>query len=71
MKMSLIVTIAGGIVILTIISVLILIPYEKSDVVEIDLFTSNKEMQPVETPEIQEKLDEIEKINLENKFSPR
>ncbi len=44
MKMSLIVTIAGGIVILTIISVLILIPYEKSDVVEIDLFTSNKEM---------------------------
>ncbi len=71
MKMSLIVTIAGGIVILTIISVLILIPYEKSDVVEIDLFTSNKEMEPVETPEIQEKINEIEKINLENKFSPK
>ena len=71
MKMSLIAIIAGGIGILTIISVLILVPYEKSDVVEIDLFTSDVEIQPVETPEIQEKLDEIEKKNLENEYSPK
>ena len=71
MKMSLIAIIAGGIGILTIISVLILVPYEKSDVVEIDLFTSDVEMQPVETPEIQEKLNEIEKKNLENEYSPK
>jgi len=71
MKMSLIGIIAGGIGILTIISVLILVPYEKSDVVEIDLFTSDKEIQQVETSEIQEKLNEIEKKNLENEYSPK
>ena len=71
MKMSLIAIIAGGIGILTIISVLILVPYEKSDVVEIDLFTSDIEIQPIETPAIQKKLDEIEKKNLENKYSPK
>jgi len=71
MKMNLIAIIAGGIGILAIISVLILIPDEKSDVVEIDLFTSDKEIQVIETTEIQEKLDEIEKKNLENKYSPK
>jgi len=71
MKMSLIGIIAGGIGILTIISVLILVPYEKSDVVEIDLFTSDKEIQQIETSEIQEKLNEIEKKNLENEYSPK
>ena len=62
MKMSLIAIIVGGIGILAIISILILIPYEKSDVVKIDLITTDKEIQIVETPEIQEKLDEIQKI---------
>ncbi len=71
MKMSLIAIISGGIGILTIISVLILVPYEKSDVVEIDLFTSDKEIQPVETLEIQEKLNEVEKKNLGNEYSPK
>ena len=34
--------------------------------------TLNKELQPEEiTPEVQEKLDEIEKINLENEYSPK
>ena len=35
--------------------------------------TLNKELQPEEEiiPEIQEKLDEIEKINLENEYSPK
>ena len=68
MKMGLIAVIAGGIGILVIISILILVPYEKSDVVKIDLITSDKEMQVVKTPEIQEKLDEIQKIADENNY---
>jgi len=70
MKMGLIAIIAGGIGILAIISVLILITYEKSDVVEINLITSNKEIQPVETPEIQERLDKIQKIANETDYKP-
>ena len=33
----------------------------------------DKELQPIEeiTPEVQEKIDEIEKINLENEYSPK
>ena len=31
----------------------------------------NKEIEPVDNPEIQEKLDEIEKNNLENRYSPK
>jgi len=68
--MSLIAIIAGGIVILTIISVLILVPNEKSDVVEINLITSDKEIQPIETPEIQKRLDEIQKIANETDYKP-
>jgi len=35
--------------------------------------TLDKELQPTEeiTPEVQEKIDEIEKINLENEYSPK
>jgi len=35
--------------------------------------TLNKELEPIEeiTPEVQEKLDEIEKINFENEYSPK
>jgi len=70
MKMGLIAIIAGGIGILAIISILIFIPYEKSDVVKIDLFTPDKEIELVETPEIQEKLDEIKKNTAENEYVP-
>ncbi len=66
--MSLIAIIAG-IGVLAIISVLILIPYEKSDVAEVE-DTLNKEIQPVEIPEIQEKLDEIQKIANETDYKP-
>ena len=67
--MSLIAIIAGGIGILAIILIVILIPYEKSDVVEIeDIF--DKEIQPVEIPEIQERLDEIIKIANETDYKP-
>ena len=68
MKMGLIAVIAGGIGILAIILILILIPYEKSDVEKIDLFTPDKEIQVIETPEIQEKYEEIKKINEEIKY---
>jgi hypothetical protein len=68
MKIGLIAIIAGGIIILTIISVLILIPNEKSDVEKIDLFTPDKEIRPVEIPEIQERLDEIQKIANESDY---
>ena len=68
MKMSLIAVIAGGIGILAIILILVLIPYEKSDVVKIDLIISDKEIQIVETPEIQKKLDEIQKIANESDY---
>jgi len=71
MKQGLMVGIAVGIGVLAIILVLILSPYEKSDVIEIDLFTPDKEMNSFETTEVQEKLDEIEKINLENEYSQK
>jgi len=68
MNLSLLAVIAVGIGILAIISVLVLIPYEKSDVEKIDLFTPDKETQPVETPEIQEKLDKIESTANDNEY---
>ncbi len=70
MKMGLIAIIAGGIIIIAIISVLILLLYEKSEVVEIDLITFDKEIEPVETSEIQERLDEIQKIANETDYKP-
>jgi len=69
MKMGLIAVIAGGIGILAIISILILIPYEKSDIAEIE-DTFNREILPVEIPEIQERLDEIQKIANETDYKP-
>jgi len=69
MKIGLIAIIAGGIGILAIISVLILIPYEKLDVAEIE-DTLDKEIRPVEIPEIQERLDEIQKIANESDYKP-
>ena len=69
MKMSLIAVIAGGIGILIIISVLILIPYQESDIKEVE-DTFDKEIQSVEISEIQERLNEIEKIANENEYKP-
>ncbi len=51
---------------------LIAITNQESDSMEVE-DTLNKELQPEEevTPEVQEKLDNIVKINLENEYSPK
>ncbi len=44
---------------------------QESNTMEVE-DTLNKELQPEEiTPEIQEKIDDIEKINLENEYTPK
>jgi len=70
MKLSLIAVIAGGIGILAIISVL-LIPYQESDVVEVE-DALDREIIPVEDeiPEITDRLDEIERIANETYYKP-
>jgi len=60
MKTGLMAIIAGVIGILAIISALILMPYQESDVAEVE-DTLDREIQPVEIPEIQERLDEIQR----------
>jgi len=54
-----------------IITIAMMIPNEKSGSIEVE-DALNMELNPNEdvTPEVQEKLDEIEKINLENEYSP-
>ena len=58
-------------VILVIIGVFVIINQE-SEIMEVE-DTVNQELLPTaeSTPEIKEKLDEIEKINLENEYSPK
>ncbi len=71
MKKGLIVGIATGISIFVIVLAIVLIYNEKSDVIEVE-DTLDKEVTPeTEIPEIQEKLDEVEKINLENEYLPK
>ena len=69
MKVGLTSIIAGGIVILAIILALILIPYQESDVIEVE-DTFDKEIQPVEIPEIQERLDEIQGTVNDTDYKP-
>ncbi len=51
---------------------IITITDQESDTIKVE-DTLNKKLQPTEeiTPEVQEKLDKIEKINLENEYSPK
>ncbi len=64
-------SIVVGVSIFVIILALVLISSSKSDVIEIE-DTLDKEIKPeTEITEIQEKLDEIEKINLENEYSQK
>lgn len=61
----------AGVSIFVIILAVILISSSKSDVIEVE-DTLDKEVKPeTEITEIQEKLNEIEKINLENEYSPK
>jgi len=66
--------IAIPIIIGTIITIIgiIAITNQESETIEVE-DTLNEELQPTDeiTPEIQEKLDEIEKVNLENEYSPK
>ena len=61
----------AGVSIFVIILAVILISSSKSDVIEVE-DTLDKEVKPeAESTEIQEKLNEIEKIKLENEYSPK
>ena len=70
MKKGAMMGIAGGIAIVVILGVVFAFNQE-SDTMEIET-TLGRELIPDEdvTPEVQAKLDEIEKINLENEYSP-
>jgi len=71
MKKGLGIGIAVGVSIFVIILAVVLISSMKSDVIEVE-DTLDKEVKPeTEITEIQEKLDAIEKINLENEYSPK
>lgn len=71
MKKGLIISIVSGVSIFVIILAIIMISNPKSNVIEIE-DTLDREVKPeIEIPEIQEKLDQIEKINLENEYSPK
>ncbi|MFB5609955.1 MAG: hypothetical protein ACE5Q5_07025, partial [Nitrosarchaeum sp.] len=70
MKKGLIIGITG-ISILVIVLAIVAISIPKQNVMEVE-DVLDKEIKPeTEIPEIQEKLDEIEKINLENEYSPK
>lgn len=62
--------IAIGIIIA--IGVIVAVTNQESNIMEVE-DTINKELQPNEeiTPEVEEKLNEIKKINLENEYSPK
>jgi hypothetical protein len=70
-KKGLSIGIAAGIGVFVIILAIVLISSPKSDVIEVE-DTLDKEIKPeTEIPEVQKKIDEIEKINLENEYSPK
>lgn len=70
MKKGAMIGIVGGITIVVVLSIVFAFNQE-SDTIEIET-TSGRELIPDEdiTPEVQAKLNEIEKINLENEYSP-
>ena len=71
MKKGRSVGIIAGVSVFVIILAIILISSPKSNVIEVE-DALDKEIKPeTETTEIQEKLDEVEKINLENEYSPK
>jgi hypothetical protein len=69
-KKGLIVGIAG-VSVFVIVLAIVLISSEKSDEIEVEDALDEEVKPETEIPEVQEKLDEIEKINLENEYSPK
>jgi len=71
MKKSVVLGIAGSIAVVIILG-LVFAFYEETEVMEVE-DTLDREVLPNEeiTAEVQEKLDQIEKINLENEYSPK
>ena len=68
MKNSSVIGIIGGIAVIVIVLGIVLTFNQESDIVEVeDVF--DKEIRPVEIPEIQEKLDEIKKIADESEYT--
>ncbi len=71
MKKGLGIGVAVVVSVFAIILVIVLASSPKSDVIEVE-DALDKEVKPeTEIPEVQEKLDEVEKINLENEYSPK
>ncbi|MDH5698112.1 MAG: hypothetical protein OEY54_06255, partial [Nitrosopumilus sp.] len=69
MNSKIVIPIIVGIIIA--IGVIIVITNQESNQMEVE-DALDRELRPEDTvPEIQEKLDEIEKINLENEYSPK
>ncbi len=69
MKNGSIIGIIGGIAVIVMVLGIVLTFNQESDVIEVeDVF--DKEIRPVEIPEIQEKLDEIKKIVDESEYTP-
>jgi len=72
MKKGAIIGIVGGVVIIVVVLGVIFAFNQESDIIEIET-ALDRELIPDEdiAPEVQAKLDEIEKINLENEYSPK
>jgi hypothetical protein len=68
MKNSSVIGIIGGLAVIVIVLGIVLIFNQESNIIEVeDVF--DKEIRPIEVPEIQEKLDEIKKIADESEYT--
>ena len=69
MKNASIIGIIGGVAVIVIVLGIVLTFEQKSNIIKVeDVF--DKEIRPVEVPEIQEKLDEVKRIADESKYTP-
>jgi len=69
MKNSSIIGIIGGITVIVIVLGIVLTFNQESEIAEVE-DTLDKEIRPIEVPEIQDKLDEIKKIADESQYTP-
>ncbi|MEK6931872.1 MAG: hypothetical protein AABZ37_06830, partial [Thermoproteota archaeon] len=71
MKKGLAVGMIVGVSVFVVILAIVVTSNQKSDVIEVEDALDDEVKPETENSEIQEKLDEIEKINLENEYSPK